>query len=208
MAATASEILKSHGIGLTGGIGTGKSTVARMIAALGVPVLDADRLSREVTAKGGPALAEIVQAFGAGMLDAQGELDRKRLGSHVFKDPEARRRLEAITHPRIRQALVDALEALGLLARPRLFVYEASLIYENRLDSQFKAVWVTTCPEAVQIRRVMQRDGIPEERVRQVLAAQMPVKDKAARADLVIDTDRPLAQVEAQLAAALKSAAS
>lgn len=200
-------VLKDRGIALTGGIGTGKSTVARMIAGLGVPVIDADRLAREVTAKGRPALAEIVQAFGADVLDAQGELDRKKLGAQVFRDPAARQRLERVTHPRIREALAETAEALGLLVNPRLFVYEASLIYENRLEPQFKAVWVTTCPESVQIRRVMQRDGISEERVRQVLAAQMPVKDKAARADLVIDTNRTLAEIEAQLAAALKAAA-
>ncbi len=206
--ATAAEILKSHGVGLTGGIGTGKSTVAQMIAALGVPVIDADRLARDVTAKGRSALAEISQEFGRDMLDAQGELDRKKLGRRIFQDPEARRRLEAITHPRIRQALADELQAQGLLANPRIFVYEAALIFENGLDPQFKAVWVTNCPEAVQIRRVMERDGIPEERVRQVLAAQMPTRDKAARAHLVIETDRPLAAIEAQLKEALKAASS
>ncbi len=201
------EILQRHGIALTGGIGTGKSTVARMIAAEGVPVIDADRLARDVTSPGSPALAEIAVAFGDEMLTPSDELDRKKLGEFVFADAAARKRLEAITHPRIREALAKELAAQDLLARPRLFVYEAALIFENHLEAQFKAVWVTTCPEAVQIRRVMQRDGIAEERVRLILAAQMPMAEKVARAHLVVDTNRPLAQVQAQLAAALKSAA-
>jgi dephospho-CoA kinase len=202
--ASAAEILKRHGIALTGGIGTGKSTVARLLAGMGVPVIDADRLARDVMAKGQPALTEIVQVFGPDVLTPSGELDRKRLGEKVFADPEALKRLEAITHPRIREALAQELDALGLTQNPRPFIYEASLIYENRLEDQFRAVWVTTCPEVAQIRRVMERDGVGEERVRQILAAQMPVAEKAARADLVIDTDRPLAAIQQDLALALK----
>lgn len=203
--ASPEEILKSHGIALTGGIGTGKSTVARLLANLGYDVIDADQLARAVTQKGAPAHAEIAAAFGAEMLAPDGSLDRKRLGQKVFGDPGALKRLEAITHPRIRAALAEELAARGLSRMPRRFFYEAALIFENSLEGQFREVWVTTCPESVQIRRVMQRDGLPEERVRQILASQMPMAEKLARAQRVVETDRPLEALEKELKVAVET---
>lgn len=200
---TAAQVLKRYGIGLTGGIGTGKSTVGRILATLGCPVIDADQLARQVTAAGEPALAEIARAFGAEMLTAQGELDRPKLGQRIFADPALRQRLEAITHPRIRQALAAKVESLGLLAAPRTLIYEASLIFETGIEDHFAVVWATFCPEALQLQRVMARDGVDEQRARQVLASQMPAKAKADRAKHTFATDQPLAAVEAAVRAAL-----
>ncbi len=200
---TAEELLKAFCVGLTGGIATGKSTVARVLAARGFVVLDADALARTVTAKGSPGLAEILAAFGPEMLTGDGELDRKRLGAHVFQDPARRQRLEGITHPRIRQALTAALGARGLLAAPQLFFYEAALLVETRSHDRFRSLWVTSCPRDVQLARLVARDGRSPDEAGRLLAAQMPTAAKLAAADQVLDTGGTLAQVEAQVDRAL-----
>jgi dephospho-CoA kinase len=200
---TSEELLKAFCVGLTGGIATGKSTVARLLAAKGFVVIDADQSARQVTAKGSPGLAEVVAAFGPEMLTQGGELDRKKLGAHVFQDEGRRKRLEGITHPRIRQALEDALLARGLVAQPRLFFYEAALLVETRSYARFRALWVTACPEAVQLERLTARDGHTPEAARKILAAQMPLAEKLAAASQVIDTGGTLADTEASLGRAL-----
>lgn len=195
------ELLKSHGIGLTGGIATGKSTIARLLAGRGELVIDADQLARDVVAKGTPGLAAIVETFGREMLAPDGSLDRKRLGEHVFAAPTAKAALEAITHPRIKDALFARLAALPA---PRRFFYEAALLYEVGRSSEFAKVWVAYCPREVQIARVMARDKLPRERAEQILAAQWPAEEKARRADRVIDTDGTLVEVEARVVKALQ----
>lgn len=185
--------------GLTGGIASGKSTVARHLRALGATVVDADRLAREVVEPGQPAADEI-RARWPDVFTADGTLDRKALGAVVFGDSEARRELEAMTHPRIAQRSAELLDE----ARERgdaIAFYEAALIVEKRLDEAFDGLVVVSVPEDVQVRRLMDRDGIDEPTARERLAAQLPLAQKLERATDVIDNagtpDETQTQVQA-----------
>ncbi len=173
-------------VGLTGGIATGKSTFGAALRARGVPVVDADALARTVVEPGSPALAEIVRTFGEGILDAEGALDRKKLGAIVFADPGARRRLEAITHPAIREAMVEETLRLAGLGHDLVF-YDAPLLFEVGLDGALDCVVVVWAPRDAQRARVVRRDGITPAEADARLTAQLPVDAKAARADFVID---------------------
>jgi dephospho-CoA kinase len=174
-------------IGLTGGIACGKSTVARIFRDLGAPVIDADQVAREVVAPGQPALEEIVKTFGREVLLADGQLDRKKLGEIVFSDAEKRRQLNAITHPRIGQAVQARLAALretGVEAA----IYEAALIVENKLHQGMDGLVVVAVDEQTQIERTMKRDELTREQALARVRAQAPLSDKVAVADWVIDT--------------------
>lgn len=197
------ELIKRYCIALTGGIATGKSTVARMLRQLSYPVIDADQLARQVTAPGSPGLAAIVNRFGTDVLDEEGRLNRPLLGQLVFHDERARRDLEAMTHPLIRAALVAEVEKLHLNEDPRLCFYEASLILETGQEKAFRAVWATYCAASTQKQRLMARDQIDCAKADRVLAAQMPAKEKAELADAVIDTSGAIGLVAAQLDALL-----
>jgi dephospho-CoA kinase len=188
-------------IGLTGGIASGKSTVARMLADLGATIIDADQVAREVVRPGQPALAAIVEAFGAEVLEPAGALDRKRLAARVFADPAARRELERITHPRISEATarrVAELEARGV----PVVVYEASLLVEGGVHRGLAGLIVVAAPEAVQLRRLQERDGLSPAEAARRLAAQAPLRDKVAVADYVIDGGATLQETRAQVEAA------
>ncbi len=195
-------------IGLTGGIGTGKSVVANMLREMGAALVDSDELAREVVAPGQPALAEIAAAFGPGVLAADGTLDRKALGGIIFADTAQRRRLEAITHPRIREASARRVEA-AKAAGYRVCVCDVPLLYEVGYDALglYDEIWVVTAPEDVQIARVRARDHLSAEEAARRLRAQWPLALKAQRADRVIDnggsTEETRRQVEAALAAAV-----
>lgn len=171
---------------LTGGIGSGKSTVGARFAARGVPVVDADALARVVVAAGAPALADIVQAFGPEVLQKDGELDRKALARRVFSDQEARARLEAITHPRIRALALSQFAELSERGTA-LACYEVPLLFEAGLDREYGPVVVVTAPVSDQIARTMRRDELPRPHVEARLRAQLPLEQKARRADYVID---------------------
>jgi len=193
-------------VGLTGGIGSGKSTVARMIAELGVPVLDADLLLREVLAPGQPGTAEVAAAWPE-VMRPDGTVDRRLLGSIVFRDPAARARLEAITHPRI-QALAE--ERAAELARSghRLAVYEASLLVETGRHRDLDGLVVVTAAPETQIARAVARGGLTPVEARARLAAQLPLADKIRVATAIIDNDGDLAATRAQverLVASLRS---
>jgi dephospho-CoA kinase len=181
--------------GLTGGLGSGKSTVAARLRQRGVPVIDADALAREVVAPGTPGLAEVVAAFGAGVL-RDGELDRARVANIVFGDPAARQRLEAITHPRIQALRQQRLDQLAGGGEP-LACYEVPLLFERGLDSSLRPVVVVSVPESVQVERARRRDQATEAMVRARLDAQLPLAEKVARADYVIDNSGSLAATEA-----------
>lgn len=194
-------------IGLTGGIATGKSTFAAALRSLGAPVVDADRLARAVVAPGTSALAAIVEAFGPGVLLPGGELDRKALGALVFADREARRRLEAITHPAIREAMLAETARLEAAGHPLAF-YEAPLLYEVGLDRLMALVVVVSAPPEVQLARLARRDGLARAEAEARLAAQLPVAEKAARADVLVengDDQAPLAPRAARLLADLSA---
>ncbi len=172
-------------VGLTGGIASGKSTVARFFAELGVPIVDADQVAREVVEKGTEGLREVVAAFGEEVLDGEGALDRKALGERVFADEAARKRLEAILHPRIAARSADEMMALGEGAP--YVIYEAPLIVENGLHRAMAALIVVSLSEETQLARLMARDGIDEAAARARIDAQLPLRDKVAVADYVID---------------------
>jgi dephospho-CoA kinase len=172
--------------GLTGGLASGKSTVAARFRARGVPVIDADQIAREVVEPGSEGLARVVEAFGEGVLLPDGSLDRPKLGDVVFAAPEKRRALNAILHPRIgaRSAQrIAELEARG----EKLACYEAPLLVENGLGDAFRPLVVVAVPLDVQLARATARDGSTEEQARARVAAQLPLATKIAAADYVID---------------------
>ncbi len=188
--------------GLTGGLASGKSTVARMIRARGIPVIDADLLAREVVEKGSEGLAAVVAAFGEGVLSPDGAMDRAKVAELVFGDPARRRTLNGIVHPRIAALSAQRVGELDA-AGHALGCYEAALLVENRLVEMFRPLVVVAAPEDVQVARAMARDSATEEQARARLAAQLPLAEKVAVADFVIDTTGPLPATEAQVDAVL-----
>jgi dephospho-CoA kinase len=173
-------------IGLTGGIATGKSCVARFIEELGVTVVDADQLSREAVVPGSRALKRIVAEFGADILTPDGFLDRKRLGAIVFSDQEKRYRLEAIMHPEIRR-LADERVARAEDAGQRVLVYMAPLLIEAGLEERVDEVWVVTVRPEIQLERLMARDGIDRKTAERMVASQMPLAEKERHGSVIID---------------------
>jgi dephospho-CoA kinase len=181
-------------IGLTGGIASGKSTVARVLASLGIVVVDADLLAREVVAPGSDGLSEVVKAFGTGVLGPDGELARPKLAEVVFKDEDARKRLNAIVHPRIGQLSALRIAEAQRSASPYI-VYEAPLLVETGAHRGMQALIVVAAPEELQRSRIGTRDGLSETEARDRLAAQLPLSAKVQAADYVIDNDADLAQL-------------
>jgi len=179
-------ILSMRIFGLTGNIGSGKSTVAAMLREAGIPVLDADRISKEVTAPGGRAYDAVVQAFGRGILRDDGSIDRKRLGEIVFSDPASRERLERITHPAILDAMKEAIAGIEREGH-RAAVVEATLIHESGRKGLFEAVISVTCDRETSISRLAARDGMSRGQAEARLRAQMEADRKAGASDYVID---------------------
>jgi dephospho-CoA kinase len=173
-------------IGLTGGIATGKSTVARMLVAHGAIVIDADELAREVVRPGEPALREVAARFGDAVIRSDGSLDRDRLGAIVFADTAARRDLEQITHPRIAELTRDRV-ATALAGPAPLVAVDIPLLFENGRESMFEGVLLVYAPREVQLQRLRERNALDEEAAEQRLAAQMPIDEKRDRATWVID---------------------
>ncbi len=195
--------------GLTGGIGCGKTTVAAMFRDEGIPVVDADRIAREVTAPGELAYLEIVHRFGREILQEDGEIDRAKLGDIVFSDPLRRAELEAVTHPRIVEGIAYALQKLASRGH-RTAIVEAALIHEKGRGGMFDAVIGIFCARSQQIQRLVERDGMPREKALLRLSAQMDAEAKAKSCDYVIDNSGDLSSTRAQVravAARLKHAA-
>jgi dephospho-CoA kinase len=186
-------------VGLTGGIGSGKSTVGKMVQRLGVALIDADQLAREVVQPGTPALAEIAREWPE-VIAADGTLDRRRLGAKVFAEPAARQRLEAITHPRIQERMRQQVEVLAAQGH-RLVFYEASLLVEAGRASDFDALVVVTASEEQQLLRTMGRDGSSRDHALARLRAQLPLGEKQKLATHLIDNSGDLAATEAQVKA-------
>lgn len=172
-------------VGLTGGIASGKSTVGRAFAELGVPVIDADQLAREVVAPGSEGLAEIVATFGDDLLLPDGTLDRKALGARVFQDAALRQKLNAITHPRIARLSTARIAAID--AGVPYALYEAALIVENGLHRGMAALVVVAVDAAKQLDRIVLRDGLETTEAARRIAAQAPLAQKLEVADFVID---------------------
>ena len=186
-------------VGLTGGIATGKSTVTAMLASPSVRVVDADALAREVVEPGTPALAQIVAEFGREVLQAEGRLDRARLGEIVFPDPVKRKRLEAITHPAIRARFEKIMADLERAGWDGILIWDAALLVESGGNKKMDRLVVVTTDAATQLRRLMARDGGSEEAARARTASQMPLAVKARYADYVIDNSGTPAQTEARV---------
>lgn len=180
-------------IGLTGGIASGKSAVASAFARLGVPIIDTDRLAREVVEPGQPALAAVVREFGPEVLGPDGGLDRRRLRSLVFADAGRRRRLEKILHPAIRAAMVAAIDAV---AAPYVVV-AIPLLVEGGQQSAFDRVLVVDCPPEIQLARLIARDRETPEGARAILAAQAGRDARRAAADDVLENTGSLADLDA-----------
>lgn len=182
-------------IGLTGGVASGKSTVAKLFAELGVEIVDTDAIARELVEPGNPALAEIAARFSNGILTADGRLDRRRLRAIVFADPARRHELEAILHPKIREiALTRAAASPGpyvMIAVPLLFETGFDRLVDRRL--------VVDCPESVQLERLMQRDDLDADTARSMLAAQATRESRLAAADDSIDNSGSLQSTLAQV---------
>jgi dephospho-CoA kinase len=186
-------------VGLTGGISTGKSVVSTMFAHLGARVIDADVLAREVVAPGQPAHAAIVAEFGPDVLQPDGYLDRKRLGAIVFGDPERRRRLEAITHPAVRQRQQRILSVLEEEEFEGVVIWDVPLLYETKSAGTMDRVVVVVADEPTQLSRLMTRDGSAEPDARARMASQMPLAEKAKQAHYVIDNSGSRAETEKQV---------
>jgi dephospho-CoA kinase len=184
-------------VALTGGIATGKSYAREQFERLGVPTSDADTFARAVVAPGTDGLAEIVRAFGTGVLDATGALDRQRMAAIVFPDPERRKHLEAIIHPAVRHA-IDAWYAHLEPTLP-FAIADIPLLYETGRDRDFERVIVTACDPPTQLARVMERDGLTETEARLRIAAQLPIDEKVRRADFVIRTDGSFEDTDRQV---------
>ena len=184
-----------HLFGLTGGLASGKSTVAARFRARGLPVIDADELAREVVRPGSEGNEAVVKAFGPSVRLPDGSLDRPHLASLVFGDPEKRRLLNSILHPRIGALTAEKAAALDA-AGHRLACYEAALLVENGLADAFRPLVVVAAPEAVQIERATARDAASEDQVRARIAAQLPLATKIAAADHVIENAGDRAEAE------------
>jgi dephospho-CoA kinase len=173
-------------VGLTGGIASGKSSVARVIRNAGFPVIDADEVARSVVAPGQPALALLRDTFGNGIFHSDGSLNREALGQRVFQHPEDRKELEAITHPRIAEETAKQIQELAGQGHQLVF-YEAALLVETgRTHTVHKLILVAASPEE-QIARLLLRDGFSEQDARARLAAQMPLHEKRPFADFIIE---------------------
>lgn len=196
--AKAQSGIRHYVVALTGGVASGKSAVARRFESHGVHVYDADVAAREVVAPREPALAEIEFVFGTGVLDADGSLDRRRMRERVFADPDARRKLEAIIHPRVRAWLR---RRVGMDRGPYCML-AIPLLFENQDDYDWvDRVLVVDAPEALQIERLMRRDGVTREAAQRVLEAQSTRAQRVAIADDVILNDGEESALDARVAA-------
>jgi len=183
-------------IGLTGNIGSGKSTVARHLEKLGAKVVDADRIAREVVQPGSEALAEIARAFGPGYINRDGSLNRQKMAKAVFSDPGALSRLNAITHPRIKDVIIREIENHKAKARSQpcepALVIDAPLLIETGLHRYVDEVWVVKADESALLQRAAARDRTGTEEARRRLGTQMPQEDKLKYATRVIDNSKSL----------------
>jgi dephospho-CoA kinase len=192
-------------IGITGGMATGKSTVANLFGELGATVFSADEASRFITAPGTPAHQQIVALFGPACLLPDGQLNRAAIGQRVFSDPEARRALESITHPAILQRLRSQIEAArAVLPADAVIAVEVPLLYEAGMEDWFDRVVVVAVSEETEVARLCQRNGYDRDEAHRRIAAQMPLKEKVARADDVIWNEGSLAETKRKIEALWK----
>jgi dephospho-CoA kinase len=184
-------------VGLTGGIGSGKSTVARLLERRGAAVIDADQLARDAVAKGTPGFDRVVDAFGRGVVTPDGDLDRSALANRIFSDPAQKAALEAIVHPEVARRFSDQVEAFR--ATDRIVVYVTPLLVELGLAPAFDVVVVVTASPHLRVSRVASDRGLSPDEVRGRLAVQATDEQRAEVADVLIDNDGSLAELEPQV---------
>ena len=189
-------------VGLTGGIASGKSTVARILKRLGAAIVDADALAREVVEPGNDAWKDIVEAFGAEVLQPDQTLDRQKLRATIFNNSAARKKLEAIIHPRVR-ALAEERIHQHAAAGYELVVYEVPLLFEGNLHEWLRPVVLVACDIEVQKRRLQERDGLSVEAAKKHIDAQMSLSEKRRLSDYVIENNGSLEDLERQVQAVL-----
>jgi dephospho-CoA kinase len=181
-------------VGLTGGIGTGKSTVARMLEKRGAVVFDADVLARQAVAPGTPGFDQVIERFGPNVLAPGGGLDREALASIVFSDPAARRDLEGIVHPEVRRMFAEGCEEYR--DSDRVVVFSAPLLVETGMHTAFDLLIVVSAPVATQIERLMRDRGMGERDIQARIAVQLPLEAKAEVADILVDNEGTLEELE------------
>lgn len=186
-------------VGLTGGIASGKSTVAKFLQEMGLAVINLDQISREIVAEGTPGYREVLAAFGQTILDLETkEIDRKVLGQIVFSDAEERKRLEAITHPLIRATMEEKIQDLESAGK-KVVVVEVPLLIETEMMDQFDQVWLVFVDKDIQLERLKSRDALGQEGAMARLNAQMPLKEKKTYADRIIHNTGKVEDLKEQL---------
>jgi len=186
-------------VGLTGGIGSGKSEVSRRLAALGAVVVDADKIAREVVEVGTPGLADVVETFGDGVLQADGSLDREGLGRIVFADADKLARLNAIVHPRVGERIAAIMAEVESGDADSIVVYDVPLLVENGLQDRYEVVVVVAAQPETQLRRLVDQRGMSEADARARISAQASLEAKLAVADIVISNDGDLEALNTQV---------
>jgi dephospho-CoA kinase len=186
-------------IGLTGGIASGKSTVAKLLTERGAILIDLDGIAREVVNPGQPSLFRIAQRFGQAVLQEDGSLNRKKLGDIVFADPSERKALEQIIHPAIRAVMKERMAYYESIAPHKLIVVDVPLLFESGLESYFEQIMVVYVPRKMQLQRLMERSRLTVEEAERRLSAQMDIEDKKSRADILIDNSSSIAITERQI---------
>ena len=189
---------KTYVLGLTGGIGCGKSEAAAYLESLGAKHIDADAISRAATDVGGCALPKIREVFGDGVFGENGMLNRRGLGNIIFNNPAAKRALENIIHPLVQKTIMDEIDAASAEGIP-VTVLNVPLLFETGMDVLCDETWVMSADEDVQIERICSRDGMSEEQARARIRSQMAQQERNERATKVIDTDRPVEKTRAEL---------
>lgn len=186
-------------IGLTGGIASGKSTVSRLLVERGALLVDADRIAREIVLPGSSVLDQIADRFGADMLLPDGSLERKRLANVVFSDAAERKALEEITHPAIRHEMMTQMRRLEEEHPQSLVVVDVPLLYESGLTDRFEEIVVVYIPKAIQLERLIRRDGLTEAEAFERLLSQWDIEMKRERADHVIDNSKGMEETRQQV---------
>ena len=184
-------------VGLTGGIGSGKTTVARMFETRGAVVFDADLLARDAIAPGTRGREQVIERFGPNVLAPGGDIDREALASVVFADPAARRDLEAIVHPEVRRLFAEGTDAYR--DTDAVVVFSAPLLVETGMHTAFEVLIVVSAPVGTQVDRLLRERGMSEAAIRQRIAAQLPLEEKAEVADILIDNEGTLEELEGQV---------
>ena len=188
-------------VGLTGGIASGKSTVSRLLGQVGFPIIDADLVAHRLQQPGQPGFERLVERFGRSIVTMDGSLDRQRLGQCVFNNQDARNQLNQVMQPLIRETIMGQLTGFTKAAVP-VVILDVPLLFEQGYDEDCDLVVVVTVDKATQLSRLMKRDGLSQAAAQARVAAQMPLNEKVARADIVIDNngdDNHLRQQVAQL---------